>query len=241
VTPPESSSQRAETIVGLVGGLGPESTIDYYRRILAAWEIRSPRTAPSMIIDSLDVWRAIHLATNDRAGMAEYVLASLQRLARAGAHFGAITANTPHLVFDELAAQSTIPLISIVETCADEAERRGLRRLALLGSRFTMEGSFYTDVFARRGLEIIVPDKADRDLVHDRYVNQLLAGDFRDETRAEFMALVQRLHRDQAIDAVILGGTELPLLLRSPTVADVPALDTTAIHVDAIVRRLRSK
>ena len=240
MTPSESSSQRAEIIVGLVGGLGPQSTIDYYRRILAAWETHSPRTAPSLIIDSLDVWRALDLATNNPAGMVDYALASLQRLARAGADFAAITANTPHLVFDELAARSSIPLISIVETCADEAERRGVRRLGLLGSRFTMEGSFFADVFARRGLEIIVPDKASQELVHDRYVNQLLAGDFRDETRAEFVALVRRLNRDYAIDAVILGGTELPLLLRSTTVADVPVLDTTAIHVAAIVQRLWS-
>jgi aspartate racemase len=225
--------------VGLVGGLGPESTIDYYRRILDAWTRGEPSTAPSIIIDSLDVQRALHLVAHDRDALTEYLLASLRRLAGAEVDFAAMTANTPHIVFAELAARSPVPLVSIVEVCADEAQRRGLRRLALLGTRFTMEAAFYPTVFARRGIAVVIPEAADRDTVHDRYVGQLLKGDFRDETRAELAALVGRLRKGQGIDGVILGGTELPLLLPSPTIADLPALDTTALHVGAIVERLR--
>ena len=127
------------TTVGIVGGLGPESTIDYYRRILEAWEREDPSTAPSIVIDSLDVGRALRLVESDRPALIEYLLGSLRRLAGAGVDFVAISANTPHIVFDELAAQST----------------------------------------------------------------------------------------------------ELPLLLPTPVIAGVPALDTTALHVSAIVRRLR--
>ena len=221
--------------VGLVGGLGPESTIDYYRRILAAWEHERRGSAPSIVIDSLDVQRGIRLVEGDRPGLIAYLADSLRRLAGAGVEFAALTANTPHIVFDELAAMSPVPLVSIVETCALEAERRGLRRLALLGTRFTMEGSFYPAVFERRGLTLVPLDPDDVSWIHARYLGE---GDFRDETRQGFVSLVQRLRERSGIEGVILGGTELPLLLQDKTIAGVPALDTTALHVAAIVRRL---
>ena len=226
-------------IVGLVGGLGPESTIDYYRRILAAWERADPSGAPSIVIDSLDVRRALDLVERDRPALVGYLLESLHRLAGAGADFAAMTANTPHIVFDELAARSPLPLLSIVEVCAAEARHRGLRHLVLLGTRFTMEASFYPEVAARYGVIVVAPDDADRRWVHDRYVGELLKGAFRDETRDGVIALVARLRDERRIDGVILGGTELPLLLRDEVIAGLPVLDTTALHVAAIVERLR--
>jgi aspartate racemase len=228
------------SIAGLVGGLGPESTIDYYRRIVEAWARHDPSSAPHVVIDSLDVQRGIRLVGSDHAGLTEYLLESLRRLAAAGADFAAITANTPHIIFDDLAARSPLPLISIVETCMAEARRRGLARVALLGTRFTMEAAFYPDVARRRGVEVVVPGEADRRWIHDRYIGQLLAGAFLDETRKEFVSLVERLRDGERIDGVILGGTELPLLLTTEAVGGVPALDTTALHVDAIVQRLRT-
>ena len=225
--------------VGIVGGLGPESTIDYYRRILAAWERDDPTTSPSILIDSLDAQLALRLVATDRPALIEYLLASLRRLAAGGADFIVMTANTPHIVFDELAAQSSVPLLSIVEVCAEEARERGLRRLALLGTRFTMEAQFYPTVFARYDMAVVPPNAADRAWVHARYVGELLKGDFREETRREFVALVGRLRDEERIDGVILGGTELPLLISTPVIADVPALDTTALHVAALVKRLR--
>jgi aspartate racemase len=226
--------------VGIVGGLGPESTIDYYRRILAAWEEGDASTAPSIVIDSLDVQRALRLVESDRPALVEYMLASVRRLAGAGVDFAAMTANTPHIVFDDIASRSPVPLVSIVEVCAQEARQRGLRRLALLGTRFTMEAPFYAAVCARHGIVAVAPNDADRAWVHARYVGELLKGEFRDDTRSEFVALVSRLRDKERIDGVILGGTELPLLLPAQVIADVPALDTTALHVAAIVERLRA-
>lgn len=226
-------------IVGIVGGIGPESTIDYYRRILEAWERDDPSTAPSIVIDSLDVRRALRLVEDDRPALIEYLLASLRRLAGAGVDFAVLTANTPHMVFDDLAARSPVALLSIVEECAQAARRRGLRRLALLGTRFTMEGPFYPAVCARYGIAVVPPNDTDRAWVHARYVGELLKGEFREDTRREFISLVARLRAEESIDGLILGGTELPLLLSTPVIAEVPALDTTALHVTAIVKRLR--
>ena len=226
------------TSVGLVGGLGPESTIDYYRRILGEWQQERPGTSPSIVIDSLDVQYGLHLVGTDRPGLVQYLLSSLRRLAGAGVDFVAIAANTPHIVFDELASLSPVPLVSIVEVCADEAHRRGLRRLGLLGTGFTMGAPFYPEVFARRGMAVVPPNEKERPWLHDRYIGELLVGNFRDETRDAVIAIVRRLAAEEAIDGVILGGTELPLLLGDSTVAGLPTLDTTALHVAAIVRRL---
>jgi aspartate racemase len=159
-------------------------------------------------------------------------------LLRQSATFAVLTANTPHIVFDELAARTPLPLISIVETCAIEAERRGLTRLALLGTGFTMDAPFYPDVFARHGVTVVKPAEADRANVHTRYIGELLRGDFRDDFRAEVIDLITRMRDESDIDGVILGGTELPLLLEDTMVAGLPVLDTTALHVTAIVERL---
>jgi aspartate racemase len=226
--------------VGLVGGLGPESTIDYYRRLLDAWRLVEPESAPGIVIDSLDVAVGLRLVEGDRPALVEYLLASLRRLAGAGVDFAALTANTAHVVFDELAARSPVPLVSIVEACAAEAGRRGLRRVALLGTRFTMEAPFYPAVFARHEVAVVAPDDAERAWLHARYVGELLRGDFRDATREGTAAIAARLRDEAGADGVVLAGTELPLLLGADAVAGLPTLDTTALHVEAIVRRLRA-
>jgi aspartate racemase len=181
----------------------------------------------------------LRLVERDKPALVEYLLDSLLRFAGAGVDFAAMTANTPHIVFDELAARSPVPLVSIVEVCAGEARRCGLHRLLLLGTRFTMQADFFPQVFARHGVQVVAPDERDRAWLHERYVSELLKGDFRDETRRQVIALVERLRGESGLDGVILGGTELPLLLSDAAIAGLPALDTTQLHVAAIVDRLR--
>ncbi len=226
-------------VVGIVGGLGPESTIDYYRRIIELWQQHDADSAPSIIIDSLDVALGIRLVQSDHPGLTQYLLDSLHRLHRAGADFGAMAANTPHIVFGDVAAASPIPLLSIVEVCAHEAQRRGFRRVGLLGTGFTMAASFYPDVFTQKGIEVVIPHEGERAWLHERYLGELLKGDFRAETRSGVQAIVQRLHGEEKIDGLVLAGTELPLLLDADDVAGLPVLDTTALHVAGIVDRLR--
>lgn len=226
--------------VGLIGGLGPESTIDYYRRIIQVWQESAPGSAPSILIDSLDVDHGIQLVTHDRPALVEYLLASAERLQRAGATFLAMAANTPHVVFDELARRATLPMLSIVEACAAEAVRRGFRRLGLLGTRFTMEAPLYPEVFARYGLAVVAPDERERTWLHERYIGELLRGDFHDTTREGVRELIRALRDRASVEAIIFGGTELPLLLRAETVEGLPTLDTAEVHVRAIVARLRA-
>ena len=223
-----------------MGGIAPPSTIDYYRQLTARYRALSPTGSwPSIVIDSVDAGRFFGLLeTGDRAAMIEFLLVELGRLARAGADLGIFASNSPHLVFDEVARRSPIPLVSIVEEAAAVAEAGGFRKVGLLGARFTMDGGFYQEVFGRRGIAVVVPEAEDRAYVHERYFAELVEGQFRDETRAGIAAVVERMKARDSIEAVILGGTELPLLFRDSAVSTVPMLDTTSIHVEAVIARL---
>jgi len=228
--------------LGIIGGIAPPSTVDYYHQLVALHRARSPEGRyPSLLINSIEAAGFfVLLASGDRAAMTELLLQEVGRLARGGADIGLFASNGPHLVFDEVAARSPIPLISIVEETAIVAEAQGFRRVGLLGARFTMERDFYPTVLARRGIAVVVPDADDRTYVHDRYFGELVEGVFRDETRNGMVAVIERMQAKEGIEAVILGGTELPLLLRDDSAVPVPMLDTTAIHVAAAVARLLS-
>jgi aspartate racemase len=134
----------------------------------------------------------------------------LRRLIGAGVDFVAMTANTPHMVFDELAAASSVPLLSIVEVCAAEAKRRGLRRLLLLGTRFTMQAEFYPTVFARYDIDVVAPDRGAR--VGSRALCGRAAQAISRRNARQTVALITRLRDRAHVDGIILGGTELPLL-----------------------------
>jgi aspartate racemase len=226
--------------VGIIGGIGPESTIDYYRSMIAIYRQESTDgSSPSIVINSIDMRKAVAMfEANDLSGVADYLVVEVGRLAGAGADFGLLSANTPHIVFDEIQRRSPIPLISIVQATCDAAKARGLKRLGLIGTRFTMQGRFYADVFSRDGIALCVPDPGEQDYIHDKYMNELAKGVFLPETRERLLAIVERLAEREKIDGVILGGTELPLILRDAEHNGIPFLDTTQIHVKAAVARL---
>jgi aspartate racemase len=221
--------------LGIIGGIAPPSTIDYYRQLTSGYRARSPDGGyPSLLLDSIDAQAFFALmAAGDRAGMVELLLVELERLSRAGAGMAIFASNTPHLVFDELAAASPLPLISIVEETARVAAAQGLKKLGLLGVRWTTEGGFYEAVFARHGMTVVVPEADDRAWVHEHYLAELVEGQFRAETRAGMNAVIARMQAEYPIEAVILGGTELPLLFRDAPPPALPLLDTTSIHVEA--------
>jgi aspartate racemase len=225
--------------IGIIGGIGPESTIEYYRSIVAAYAERVPDGSyPPIIINSVDLKKLLDfIAANEPAKMTEFLVNEIDRLARAGAECGLIAANSPHVVFEEVSRQSPIPLVSIVEATCDAARVLGLRKLGLFGTRFTMQGRFYPDVFSRSGIAIAVPDGDDQAYIHHIYFHELVKGTVLPETRQRLLAIVDRLKERDGIKGLILGGTELSLILREPTVSDIPVLDTTKIHAMAIVAK----
>jgi aspartate racemase len=228
--------------LGIIGGLGPESTTDYYGKIIALYRQRTgDGSYPQFIINSINMKKGLDfMEANNLAGMADYLLEEIGKLTRAGATFGLISANTPHIVFDEVASKAPIPLISIVEATCAAAKAQKLKRLALLGTRYTMQATFYPKVFSREGIELFVPGPEDQIYIHDKYLDELVSGKFLPETRAGLLAIVDRMKAKHDIDGVILAGTELPLILRDREHKEIPFLDTTEIHCGAAVTEMLS-
>jgi aspartate racemase len=226
-------------ILGIIGGIGPESTAEYYRLLLAEYRRRNPDgSAPSIIINSIDLKRLLDLVGAGRLEeLAHWLTSEIERLARAGADFALLASNTPHIVFDQL--RSPIPLISIIEATRDHARQRDLHRLGLFGTRFTMRGRFYPEVLAP--IEIVTPNDEEQEFIHDKYLGELVAGVKKPETRERLLRIIDRLKDEERIDGLILGGTELPLILGDESHNGVPILDTTRIHVESAVARLAGR
>ena len=225
--------------LGILGGLGPESTIDYYRAVLAAARSLMPpaATAP-LLINSVDLPTVRRLVEQDaRPELTDYLVRELDVLARAGAALALIAANTPHIVFDEVRARATLPLLSIVEATCAAARGAGYARVGLLGTRFTMQGRFYPETFSRAGIDIVMPTADDQAYVHGKYIGELIDGVLLPATREGLLQVIERL-AGEGVQAVILAGTELPLILPDREASGIPLLDTTRIHVGTAVRTL---
>src|SRR6266581_894845 len=228
--------------LGMIGGLGPESTLDYYQRIIALYRERmTDGHYPEFIIVSVDLRKGLDfMEAGDLSGMVDFLLEAIGKLARAGADFGIISANTPHIVFDDVAPRSPIPLISIVEATCAAARAQNLKRLALFGTRYTMQADFYQKVFSREGIELVVPESKDQDYIHEKYFAELVPGIFLPETRENLLAIVDRMKNKLGIEGVLLAGTELALILRGESHNGVVLLDTGKIHCQAAVNEMLS-
>jgi aspartate racemase len=229
--------------VGIIGGIGPESTIEYYRSIISLYRERKGHGyTPAIIINSIDNRRMLELiGTGQLTSLTEYILVEIEKLFRAGANFGVLAANTPHIIFDDLQKRSPISLVSIVETTCRAAELQGLKRVGLLGTLFTMAGRFYPDVFDQTEIALVTPTSEEQEYIHEKYIGELLHNIFLAETRQGLLSIVERLRREEDVDGLILGGTELPLILRDASYVGIPFLDTTKLHVERIVEELLSE
>ena len=228
-------------VLGIVGGIGPDSTIEYYRSIFREYRNAVPNgSSPHMVIRSVDVRVLLDLIGRDQyAEMVNYFSDAIASLAAAGADFAIIAANTPHIVFDELREISPVPLLSIVDATCQAARALHMSRLGLIGTRFTMQADFYQKLFGKEGIALAVPDKEDQNRIHEIYVGELLNGQFLSGSREYICHVIERLIRIHGIQGVILAGTELPLLMGdSREVSGVTLLDTTQIHVKAAVAEL---
>jgi aspartate racemase len=222
--------------IGIIGGVGPESTIDYYKRIIGHFRERGVESAcPEMIIYSVDLaeFSGI-LETRQRERLTGWLAERIEALYRGGAEFGAIASNSPHIVFDDVQTRSPMPLISIVEETVKWAAGLGLKKPGLMGTKFTMEADFYEKAFKKRGIALAVPGQADQDHIHERLFSEIELGIIKESTRAELLAIVKRMIDRDGIDSLILGCTELPLILNRDEWG-IPFLNTTAIHVESIV------
>jgi aspartate racemase len=224
--------------IGIVGGLGPESTLDYYRGIIDAFKPTYETLGfPEIAVESVDLRSFTEQAQGgewDR--IAAMLIDRFEIIRRGGADFGAIASNTPHRVFDQVQKGTTLPLLSIVEATRDHALQLGAAKLCLLGTGFTMRSDFFQRTFRKAGIEVIVPNQEEIKYIQDKIFSEIEFGIIKEDTRAGFLRILRRIETEQQIEGVILGCTELPMLLK-PEDFSLHYIDTTAIHIAAIVDR----
>jgi aspartate racemase len=219
--------------IGILGGMSPESTVAYYEYITRTYTERyGDYGYPEIMIYSVSFQPYVDWPNQDRWDLVAQGLArAAQKLEAAGADLILIATNTMHLVFDQVQASVQTPMLSLLDAIAKAILARGLKRVGLLGTRFTMEKAFYQDALARQGITVLVPNAADREYVNDVIYDELVTGQIRDESRAGFAAIVRRL-AERGAEGVILGCTEIPLLIGEADVG-LPLFNTTAIHAEA--------
>lgn len=223
--------------IGLIGGIGPESTLDYYKGIIGAFrELNGGTDYPDILVYSANLSELLALVEAKAwQKLADWLLARVEALHRAGAQFAVIGSNTPHVVFDEVARRAPVPVLSIVEETCRKAADLGVRRPGLMGTRFTMQADFFQKPFRARGMTVVVPRAEEQRLIHEKLFTEIELGIIKDSTRDELLSIVRKMIDRDAIDALILGCTELPLILDKDA-HGIAFLNTTAIHVESIVR-----
>jgi aspartate racemase len=223
--------------IGIIGGLGPESTVDYYKEIIAAFNAKYDEMAyPEVIIYSVNIDEFMRFVeTKNWPGLSEWLLEKISSIHRAGAQFAVIASNTPHIVFDEIKSKSPIPLLSIVEETCNKAQEMDLKNVGLMGTKLTMEADFYKKPFISKGMSVVVPSEKEQQFIHHKLFSEIELGIFKDSTREELLAIAKRMVDEEGIDALILGCTELPLILTQSKYG-IPFLNTTAIHCESIIK-----
>lgn len=227
--------------IGIIGGLGPESTLDYYREIISAFKSKDGNLAyPEIVLFSVNLDAVMTLIDEKNwAGLSRVLSEKIEALHQAGAEFAAIASNTPHIVFQEVQASSPIPLLSIVEATCDKARQMGVQRAGLMGTQLTMASDYYQKVFQPQGISIAVPSEKEQQFIHEKLFTEIELGIFKDATRKALFEIAERMMAAESIDALILGCTELPLIMPEKIMTEngyeIPFLNTTAIHCERIV------
>jgi aspartate racemase len=216
--------------IGILGGMSPESTTLYYEHITRTYTAQyGDYGYPEILIYSVSFQKFVDWQRNgqwDEA--AREMAAALERLRLAGADFGLIATNTMHFVFDEVQRAVRMPLLSIVDATVEAILGAGLQSVGLLGSVFTMRERFFLDVLERSGIAALVPEPDDQLQVHEVIFQELCRGEIRPESRRLFLEIIERL-RDRGAQGIVLGCTEIPLLLQ-PEHCELPLFNTALLH-----------
>ncbi len=221
--------------LGLIGGMSWVSTMDYYKYINElANKKRGGLNFAQILLYSVSFNDVKALAdASDWQSLGEMFSRIAQNLENAGAEAIVLCANTAHIVADKVAASIKIPLINIVDSTAKEILKQTLKKVILLGTKFTMENDFYREGLARYEIETIIPKTEERDFIHWSIFEELGKNIFTDETKQKYLEIIENLHTRGA-EGVIFGCTEIPMLLK-PEDCHIPSFDTTLIHARAAV------
>ena len=227
--------------LGLVGGMGPISTIDYYQKLITGFQQKHPQNCPPIVIDSLDVFDLLKIEEkNDRAKLFKIIETSIENLTAAGAEYAALTANTPHMIFEELQAASPIPLISIIDPICKAISENQQKKVALFGTKTTMTLPFYYQVLARENIEVITPSPKQIEIIHQIISTELEKGIVKNESKKKLLQIIADLKSQADIQGVILGCTELPLILQQADCHSVTVYDSVKLHVQELLVQMEA-
>ena len=222
--------------IGLVGGTGPESTLMYYKELNSRIDAATNGAEmPDIAIESVNfrkAWGMVSAGKNE--DLSNYLSEKVMCLKKSGAEIISLTAGTMHIVFNEIKEQTGVDLVSIPKAVADEAAAKGIKKVGLLGTIFTMEKDYMKEDLRAAGIEVIIPEKTERDLIAKRILEELELGIVKESTLAEFTTIINRMKKEDGIEGVILGCTELPLLLNEGN-CPVPCLDAVEIHINKLI------
>jgi aspartate racemase len=226
-------------IIGLLGGLGPESTVNYYKEIINRYRTKTGKDEyPHIIINSVNMTRIMEMVSNkEYKELIEYLELEIIKLITAGVDFCAICSNTPHIVFNEIKDRIIKPMISIVDSTAQKAKTLRLKKVLLLGTKFTMSNNFYNKCFQEYNIDVLVPEESEQDIIHNIIFPELEEGIVIPEKKEKLIKMCNKIIDENDIDGIILGCTELPLMINENDF-EIKVLDTVDIHVEDIVNRV---
>lgn len=222
--------------IGLVGGTGPESTLMYYKELNTRIDrMTNGRKMPEVSIESVNFRKAWEYVTTEQYELlADYLASKVNALVDGGADIVSLTAATMHIVFDELSERIEVPLVSIPQSVCDAIVSKGYKRVGLLGTIFTMEQDYMKKAVREAGVEVCIPEKTDRELIAARIYEELERGIVKDATLVEFQTIIEKMRDNNEIEAVILGCTELPLILNSGN-CPIACIDSVEIHIQKLI------
>jgi aspartate racemase len=222
--------------IGLLGGMSPESTVEYYRYITRTYTERyGDYGYPPVLIHSVSFQPYVDWPNQGRWDLvAKGLSEAAHHLEAGGADFIAIATNTMHIVVDEIKASAGIPVLSLLDVVGEAILAQGMDRVGLLGTQFTMEHGFYQKALNSRGIEVLTPEADDRAFVNSVIYNELVKGIILDESKKRYVEIVGGL-AGRGAQGVILGCTEIPLLIGKEKLG-IPLLDTTTLHAEAILQ-----
>lgn len=215
--------------IGILGGVSHESTARYYTLLHEKYHARlGDYHYPEVVVFSLDFQRFTDYENTDRGAYIEYIMHGVRGLEDAGAELVVMAANSPHAVYREVSEAATVPMISIADATAEKAAELGVERVLLLGIRFTMQSTFYHEKLGERGVAVVTPDEGEQDEINRIIFEELVIGVHREKSKTRLLEIMG----SHPVDGVILGCTELPLIMGEGDTG-LAVLDTVDIHVEA--------
>jgi aspartate racemase len=228
-----SGNPTLSAVLGLIGGLGVGAAVTYYEELAKAHKAAGQPMQLLMVHADLDRV-AGHTRAGEKRELAEYLGGLIEILARGGATFAVIPAITPHICRAELKPRAALPLLDLLDLTAQEIRARGLRRVALFGTRYTVQTRMFG---ALEGIDVVMPSPEEIEAIHENYFHLVETGKGGDEVRNRFIRLADTLRERDGAEAIVLAGTDLALVF-DETNAPFPAVDCTRIHLNAILANL---